>query len=210
MTLRRFLRHYRVTHDAGQAEIPPLVQKVVDRDSVSCMHALNGKTFNHGIYRVYRADEIEARTDSILRLFTPLKGRICAFAADWLGRQFVIDFTEQVGGKPTIVCLEPGVPDSFCTDLPVLAFHNEALVDKADAALAMSFHRQWRKQHSEDLSPTQCVGYRIPLFLGGKDDVDNLEVIDMSLYVELCAQLWHKTKHLPDGMSIGEISIGEG
>ncbi|MEI5006320.1 DUF1851 domain-containing protein [Streptomyces sp. PmtA] len=35
----------------------------------------------------------------------------------------------------------------------------------------------------------QVVGYKVPLSLGGADDVANLELTDRQVYVELCAQI---------------------
>ena len=41
---------------------------------------------------------------------------------------------------------------------------------------------------------TGCVGYKVPLFLGGADVLANLEVIDLSVYVEICGQLRNEAR----------------
>ncbi len=51
------------------------------------------------------------------------------------------------------------------------SFHNEELVDYADAALAINLYQQWRSQGGPSARPQQCGGYRVPLFLGGVDTV---------------------------------------
>ena len=58
MDLSRFLTQYAVTHDAGNAPIPTRLKRRVDSEILSCLDQLGGKTFNHGIYRVYRGDQI--------------------------------------------------------------------------------------------------------------------------------------------------------
>ena len=59
------------------------------------------------------------------------------------------------------------------------------------------------------LKADECVGYRVPLFLGGQDVVDNLEVSDLGVYWSLCAQLRQGTRDLPTGTSIGSVSVGD-
>lgn len=35
----------------------------------------------------------------------------------------------------------------------------------------------------------QCVGYKVPLFLNGQDDIDNRELSDMEVYWGLMGQM---------------------
>src|SRR5437763_1023853 len=124
MDLSRFLTHYTVTHDAGNAPIPARMRRRVDREFLSCLGQLGGKTFNRGIYRVYRGDQIERASEVVGSVFEAVRGKVVAFAADWSGRQFGLDFTEPTGGKPAVSCFDLGCPDSFCTDQSVVEFHN--------------------------------------------------------------------------------------
>jgi hypothetical protein len=39
---------------------------------------------------------------------------------------------------------------------------------------------------------TECIGYRVPLFLGGSDTVENLEKVDLDVYWHLHGQLIQK------------------
>jgi len=43
------------------------------------------------------------------------------------------------------------------------------------------------------------MGYRKPLFLGGSDEVENLEVSDLDVYWHIMGQIIRKTKGLPQG-----------
>jgi hypothetical protein len=207
MNLKLFLRHYRPTFDDGNAPLPASLKKRVNNEFLCVLDKLGGKTFNHGIFRFYRGDQIKGWTELISNIFVAVQGQGIAFGCDWLGRQFILDNSEPVAGNPTVVCLEPGVPDSFCTDLPIVEFHNRVLVEKGEAALAKTLYQEWRKHNRVDIPPAQCVGYRVPLFLGGEDTLMNLEMIDMEVYLHFFGQLWEEVRKLPEGSPIGEISI---
>jgi hypothetical protein len=160
-----------------------------------------------GIYRVYRGDQLEGPSEAVGEVFRAVRGKVSAFASDWSGRQFGLEFTELVDGKPAVSCFDLACPDSFCTDQSVLDFHERALVGQAGAALAEPFYKRWRKKHPEAIAPGRCAGYKVPLFLGGKDNVANLQLTDMRAYLDLLAQLWNKVKDLPEGTPIGEVRI---
>src|SRR5205823_258204 len=84
----------------------------------------------------------------------------------------------------------------------IVAFHESQLVNHADAALAKTFHSQWLARGGAVPSPKQCIGYRRPLFLGGNDVLDNLELTDIDVYWTLSAQLIEQSRHLPPGSKI--------
>jgi hypothetical protein len=205
MKLKRFLSKYQVTADTRNAPVPAALRKRVDDEFLFCLDQLGGKTFNHGIYRVYRGDQLAAASKIVGEVFRAVQGEAIVFAYDWSGRQFAIDFTTLVDGKPTVDCFDLGCPDSFCTDLHILEFHNRALVKDADAALAEPFYNRWRKKHKDDIAPDKCVGYKVPLFVGGKDKVGNLALADMEVYPDFLAQAWNQVKDFPDGTPLGDV-----
>jgi hypothetical protein len=49
-------------------------------------------------------------------------------------------------------------------------FHEVELVDYANEALAIDFFRDWSARNPQllPLNPNDCVGYQVPLFLGGE------------------------------------------
>ncbi len=52
-----------------------------------------------------------------------------------------------------------------------------------------------------------CVGYKKPLFLGGSDTTDNLELAKLEVYWEISAQLLNKTRDLPIGTHVNNIGM---
>ena len=88
-----------------------------------------------------------------------------------------------------VLLLEPGPGEALQIPLPIIAFHDEELPAYADDALAAKFYQQWKAQHPSDIPSEKCIAYKVPLFLGGKDVVENLELSDLDVYLELCGQL---------------------
>lgn len=209
MHVKDFLSRFRLTFETPNKPVPAKIKRRVDDDFLYVIEHLGGKTFDNGLYRVYRGDEIEKYTEIICEQFDAIQGQAYAFAADWMGRQFVIDFTEMQHGQPTVGLLEPGVPESCSSDLPIGDFHNVELVNGTQNALAEPFFKDWRKKTRGVVPPDKCVGYQLPLFLGGEETLDNMELVDMEVYLHFCVKLWNKVKDLPDGTSIGNITIDD-
>ncbi|TWT34793.1 T6SS immunity protein Tdi1 domain-containing protein [Blastopirellula retiformator] len=162
----------------------------VDEPTVcSVLKNLGGKTFNDGLYRVLRADEVEEATEAGCLAFPELAQHITVFGYDWLGRQFAADAGRRSKGMPQVLMLGFGTGSALQIPVDPIAFHNDELVDYPDDALAKPFFLQWQAAARAKLKHYQCAGYKVPLFLGGAGDVDNLEVTDLSVYWHLCGQL---------------------
>ncbi|MFO1172723.1 MAG: DUF1851 domain-containing protein [Hyphomicrobiaceae bacterium] len=52
------------------------------------------------------------------------------------------------------------------------------------------------------LGPQQCFGYVIPPTLGGKFEIENVEVIDVEVYLHLTGQIHEQIKDLPEGAPV--------
>lgn len=103
--------------------------------------------------------------------------------------------------------LEPGTGEAL--EIPVNrgAFHSEELVDEPDAAAAYSFFEQWLAAGGVRPEYEQCIGYKRPLYLGGSDDVSNLEACDFGVYWSMAAQMLAQVRGLPVGTPISNLSI---
>jgi hypothetical protein len=169
-----------------------------------------GCSFENGLYRLHDASSGPLALSLIAEGFPEFASRACPFGYDWLGRQFAIDAGRLQGGQPLVLLLEPGTGEGLEIPLPFGAFHDEELVEYQEAALATNFFDAWSQDHgtSLPLASGDCVGYRVPLFLGGRDAVDNLEVIDLDVYWTTCGQLRRGTLQLPDATSIKNVSRG--
>ncbi len=111
-----------------------------------------------------------------------------------------------------MLLFEPGTGEVLEIPFSFADFH-EQLDELQEAALAGSFYAAWTQANPElpPLSVAHCIGYKVPLFLGGKDTIENLEVFDLEFYWSMSGQLRRGTQTLPPGTSIGQVrraSIG--
>ena len=208
MILDRFQAAFTVTADRGDLIASTPADFGID-DFNRVLDTLGGKTFNGGLYRVFRPDQIPAAKQAMERVFPEYCGRIVPFAFDWLGRHFASDRERIEKGQPLVLMLEVGAGEAMEIPASITDFHNVELVEYADVALALPFWKQWRELSPADLAFNECVGYKVPLFLGGADVLANLEIIDISVYVETCGQLRNATRTLPSGHSIRQVTIGD-
>jgi hypothetical protein len=170
---------------------------------------LGGVSLAGGVYRVFEAANVARWTDAAHRAFPGVSTRTTVFAADWLGRLFATDTGRtDDDGEPLVLLLEPGTGEALELPVTVRQLHASELVEAADAALAAPFYEAWRAASGDErpLRSTECVGYRVPLFLGGADGPDNLERTDMDVYWELSAQLLHRASGRLDAQ-VTEVTI---
>ena len=97
---------------------------------------------------------------------------------------------------------EPGTGEALEIPCDIISFHNEELVDYRDAALASDFFKKWIESRGERPEYGQCVSYKRPLFLGGNDEISNLEIGNVDVYWHIMGQLIRKAKGLPPGTGI--------
>jgi len=135
--------------------------------------------------------------------------RANCFGCDWLGRQFALDSRRLNGREPLVLMAEPGTGEVLEIPATFSSFHDKELVEFGEEALARSFFEQWAVDNAQSLplAASQCVGYRVPLFLGGLDTVDNLELIDLDVYWTLCGQLRHGVRRMKPGATIKGLTL---
>lgn len=167
-----------------------------------------GTTFERGLYRFVDNVSGPQLTGLVAEAFPEFAARAHPFGYDWLGRSFAVDTGRLVSNEPLILLLEPGTGKALEIPYSFAAFHEE-LDDLRESALAASFYGAWSKAQprSLPLPRSACVGYQVPLFLGGNDTIDNLEVQDLDVYWSLCAQLYRGSLMLPPGTRIKALRI---
>jgi len=150
-----------------------------------------GASFGGGLYRVHDSVTGPRAFTFVSDAFPEFTQRSCPFGYDWLGRQFAVDSERVDKGQPQVLLLEPGTGEALEIPVDFAAFHDEELVDQSDAALASGLFGAWSKANpdTQPLLRSQCVGYKIPLFLGGADAIENLEVSDIEVYWTVFGQL---------------------
>lgn len=200
--LERFVAKFPVTasvpNAGGTAEIPSNVARILAEHG--------GDTHAGGFYRFHTPASSVEGNDVCAKLIKGFAGRFHCFAFDWMGRELAVDIR---GGAEdgNVIAVDFGGGEYLKTDCPLSEWH-DAVAGPEDP-LAYPFYKEWRGANpgAKDLAYDQVIGYKVPLFLGGEDVVDNLEISDRSVYSELCTQLAHGARQLPEGATINSISI---
>ena len=112
-------------------------------------------------------------------------------------------------GQPLLLTGEPGTGKTLEIPCNLLTFHDNELVDYREEALAEGFHTQWLVKCGVIPKQEQCIAYKQPLFLGGKDTIENLELSNLDVYWTLIGQLIRKARGFAHGTQIGKIGISE-
>jgi hypothetical protein len=166
-----------------------------------------GDSFNDGLYRVMDAGASDSWSKLVGQAFPTFSGAVTCFGFDWLGRIFALDARRLVEGLPGVVMLEPGTGQALEIPCNVHNFHESELIEYREEALAASFFQKWISIGGDAPKVAECIGYKKPLFLGGKDTVENLERSDMDVYWTIATQLIEKARGLPAGTRIGSVRI---
>jgi hypothetical protein len=161
-----------------------------------------GASFDRGLYRVITGPDEGRWNGRIAAAFPEFANRVACFGFDWTGRVFAVDPQRLEGREPGVVMFEPGTGEALEIPCSIVSFHEQELIQNRDAALASDFHEQWLASGGSAPRFDQCVGYKNPLFLGGADEVDNLELSDIDVYWHLMGQLIVQTRGLPPGTPI--------
>jgi hypothetical protein len=172
--LERFLAAFPLT-DGSPGPGPSLTER------------FGGCTFGGGIYRIHTEESAAQANGWVAAAFEKFGNGVSCFGFDWLGRQFAADYRDPVPDPPVVV-FEPGTGEVLEIPVPFSRFHDDELVEQGDAALALTFFERAQAAGLQ-VSFDQCAGYRVPLFLGGKDEVENLDVIDLDVYWTIHGQL---------------------
>jgi hypothetical protein len=135
-----------------------------------------GATFGDGLYRLYEPGEIRRWTDAALEVFPDLRGRIVCFGMSWLGYQYALDVERTEDGQPLTLMLDPGAAEAVEIPATFVGFHEEVLLEYADAILGADLFDEWRAEGHAPSEAGQCAGFRVPIFQGGEESVANLEL----------------------------------
>ncbi len=180
--------------------------RVVPRHVASILEGYGGVSFRGGLYRIATEAGALALDATVARMWPVYAGRVKSYAFDWRGRIFAVRIeADDKGGE--VVLFEPGSGDVYDIPANLATFHNGELVDYPDETLSANLFQEWSGSRGSGPVYSKCVGYKVPLFLGGKEILANLEESELDVYLEISAQLWTRTKDLPVGTEISSVVI---
>jgi hypothetical protein len=185
MKYDRFLHCYKLTKPlAGD---PPMMRDTMAKKGIM---QLKIGVYNNGVYTIVSRDEASALLALVESVFEGMAGKIDIFAVDWMGRIFATDATTlDATGLNIVTCFDLAEPNGFYTDANFDDFHNKVAVDRQESLFNMDQYEEWIKGNASPSDGVSCVGYKIPLFLGGEDAVENQELSDRSVYLHILAEM---------------------
>lgn len=155
------------------------------------LHSYCGVSFGRNIFRILRYQEITHLDELMSNLLGTASGEIIWFSANWMGNIFGQKTSDQGTDQKFIAMFDFGGAELFDvgTNFDQCLGNMVEYPDEDNGYFNPSFFKLWSEIASEQLDTFKCVGYKVPLFLGGVDDETNLEVIDTSVYWELTSQI---------------------
>ncbi|WP_439661622.1 T6SS immunity protein Tdi1 domain-containing protein [Lentzea sp. HUAS TT2] len=190
--------------DPGEASPPENIASLRQVPGLAELVTLAaGLSFGNGILRVFTDDEAR-RAQGLANLMWPERApQIRPFAQDWTGRLYVLDLHRGA----MILLMDPATGSVYSLDGTIPDLLDEYVLEDPGTFLAQHLFTGWRALHPQREAPGTCVGFKQPLFLGGAETVENLEVIDEEVYWSIHGQLWAQVKDLPEGTSISGVEI---
>jgi hypothetical protein len=205
----RFAEQFKLTScnhtvDVNNATLKNILSKV--RGGIEFFCKFEGSSFNDGLYRVYQIAEIQQWTQIVGNTFPLFKGKIICYAYDWLGRQFALNLNQILDDEPSLLMFDIGTGEILEIATSFQDFHN-LIVDHTDEILALNLFTQCKIAIGNTIKSDECIGYKIPLFLNGKEEISNMEITSMKLYWELFGQIFNQVKKLPPGSKVSNIKL---
>ena len=137
-----------------------------------------------------------------------MSNRIRPFGYDWMGRFFCLDGARVIKDEPAVLLLEPSSQNAYEIPATLIDFYDGILIENAEQALEVELFEEWRSKNERiNLSMPECVGCRVPLFLGGQFCLENLELIDLKLYWNIVSQISKQAEKYPEGTSIDSVRL---
>ncbi|WP_157782758.1 T6SS immunity protein Tdi1 domain-containing protein [Pseudoalteromonas maricaloris] len=150
-----------------------------------------GASFGGGVYKVLPLSDIKKWNEIVLGIFSQFEGQIECFGIDWLGRVFAWDFENN-----KVLSLDPGFGEAITIPCSFVELHNIEFVEYSDESLSSGLYHEYVSKNGKLELGNKCIGYRVSPFLGGEDNVDNLEAIDSEVYWSISTEIFNKVQSM--------------
>jgi hypothetical protein len=144
---------------------------------------------SNGAYGLLTAETAQKLTPVCLEFFPTFRGAVIVFARDWLSNLYGADFSRIQANKPIVVVFDINSGEAFNTHLDIHQFHETVALDDPQMCFDVDLYQEWCQEQAPLTLITRCVGYTIPLALGGADDLTNMAETDLEVYWSLTGQI---------------------
>lgn len=160
-------------------------------------------------YRLHRRDDTARYTTCATEVFPEKAGLVECFGADWMGRQFALDHSRLVSGEPQVALLDPETREIFEIPCGYRDFHEVELFQHPNETVEYDRFQKWLSSGGRAPEYSECVCFKTPLFLGGKDTFDNLIVTDLEVYWTINGQILTQIRTLPEKTVVSRFAISD-
>lgn len=147
-----------------------------------------GKQFAQGLFSAFTQDDIKRMEKHVYKAYPKFDGKVMLFGYDWLGRIFGLSKKK---GNEIVLMFEIGTLDVLEIPCDFLTFLNDEIPNYHSECFASGYFDQWKSIGSPP-NYGRCIGYKIPLFLGGEDTLVNMENSDLDVYWYLLSEIGRK------------------
>ncbi|MDR3668691.1 MAG: DUF1851 domain-containing protein [Ignavibacteriaceae bacterium] len=159
-------------------------------DFISLIKECGGFSFRNGLYRTHTL-ESSIKWGLIISKFFPGYPGCLPFGYDWMGCQLCVHRNYE----NNIYMFDAATGKDYSAKSSLNDFHNEGLIyDRTSYLSEPIFIEALEFLKLKKISYQNCLGFKIPLFLGGTDSFDNYESTDMEVYWEIQGQLFSQIK----------------
>ena len=194
-----FLSHFSID---GEADVSDASSFGMDG-----LSSLMAHSFDNGLYKVYDLKTSKIWTDIVVKVFHQYKDHVECFGCDWQGRQFALDKDRVEDGQPQILMFHVGNGQVYEIPANIIEFHNKILVEMPEPTVEKSLYKSWIAAGNSPPKGSQCVGYKVPPFMGGEDKLKNLFMTDMQVEWQITAQLLEINFNLPAGSRVDSVTM---
>lgn len=186
--------------DAPQ-QPPPLWEDAHVAGYRDIMTAFAGATCQNGLYRLHTAESAAEAEGDVTQAFPRYRNRLVCVGVDWLGRQYALNRRRPHPAdpnEPLLLSFDPEADGADPEPSTFAGFHAGEGVDSC----SRDRWRGWSSANPELslLAHSDCIGLRIPLFLGGADAPANMAVVNTAAYWRaIVSQLHYLAEISPPG-----------
>lgn len=170
--------------------------------------AFGGMSFGKGMFNVFDKGDLRYWEKNIIKIFPEYKGKIELFGYDWMGRCFAVNSLGSDDEK--ILVFDPSAMEVNDIKLSFMEFINKAVPASVNECFSSDAFIRWYNESGTELEYLQCLGNIVPLFLGGADELNNMELSDMDVYWSILGQTAVQIRGMEEGTVIEEFSIEDG
>jgi len=155
----------------------------------SVVNTLGLSSYGKGLLRIYGESEIGENTKSVEEAFPNARDEIICFGRDWLNRQFAV----RKNDPDKILRFDVVYNETIHIPVNLKVFFEKEVLEHTDSLFSETYFNAWETKNKDFiLACNECVDFKIPPSLGGKDIIENLEITDSSVAWYMNLQLRNK------------------